>query len=396
MMRKRRKNGEGTFYKEKESGRYVWRGWITNEFGEKIRKKITSKDIELLVEEVKEFLSSNRKHKPKLNITVDEFITRFLDAEKTTLKPKTWLNYRQKLKTFISPRFGQQPMKNMAEQPYLIQEYCNQLLKRYSLGTVLTIRRVLSTFFSAALRNGIIKGANPISLTKAPKGKRRKIMLIEKDKLHNLIFAARSRIYKTKTVSEFYYAYCWYIFIWLSCNLATRWSETAAIQWSNCHLNKVDGFINICQSLTIDFNGHPVMGETKSLAGNRRILITPKMVHKLKIYRRIQERYRAEIHELYIDDTGLLFTTKFGGYVSLTNYTRRVLHPLFKECNITDATHHTIRHSILSAMVAEGVDLASVAKFAGHEDVQVLVRNYLHAFTSQDRVIISKIQKLNF
>ena len=75
----------------------------------------------------------------------------------------------------------------------------------------------------------------------------------------------------------------------------------------------------------------------------------------------------------------LLFTTDNDKLLDYTNWRRRVWLPAVKEAKLDDPqpTFHDLRHTCASNLVEDGVDLAKVQAFMGHESLTTTAR-YVH------------------
>lgn len=61
--------------------------------------------------------------------------------------------------------------------------------------------------------------------------------------------------------------------------------------------------------------------------------------------------------------------------------------PAFKELNVPYVTPHSARHSFISTLQAEGIEVGLVAKIAGHANPTVTLGHYTQAVRNADVAI---------
>jgi integrase len=68
-----------------------------------------------------------------------------------------------------------------------------------------------------------------------------------------------------------------------------------------------------------------------------------------------------------------------GGPLLYSNFLKRYWRPAFKLAGIRYVTHHSARHSFVSTLQAQGVEVGLVAKLAGHANPAVTLGHYTQA-----------------
>lgn len=71
--------------------------------------------------------------------------------------------------------------------------------------------------------------------------------------------------------------------------------------------------------------------------------------------------------------------TGAGGPVLYSNFLKRYWHPAFERSGVRYVTHHSARHSFVSTLQAQGVEVGLVAKLAGHANPAVTLGHYTQA-----------------
>lgn len=68
-----------------------------------------------------------------------------------------------------------------------------------------------------------------------------------------------------------------------------------------------------------------------------------------------------------------------GGPLIYGNFRSRIWAPALKRSGLPKVTPHSARHSFISVLQAQGVEVGLVAKLAGHKNAQVTLAHYTHA-----------------
>jgi integrase len=140
-----------------------------------------------------------------------------------------------------------------------------------------------------------------------------------------------------------------------------RYGELAGL-----HAHRVDMLRRELHVVEILTQAGKIKAYPKSRKSHRVIPLEQRTLEALAIQ---QETYPS----------GLLFRTKRGGRPMIeANWRRRAWLPAAKLLPDPIPTPHDCRHTCLSRLVAEGVDLKTVQEFAGHESLNTTLR-YLHS-----------------
>ena len=121
---------------------------------------------------------------------------------------------------------------------------------------------------------------------------------------------------------------------------------------------------------------------TKSELGNRTISIPPVLTDLLQEYKAWQDNEKIEWGDKWIE-TNKLFTQENGERI-FPDTPSKWFHKFVKKHNLPPLTFHQLRHTHASLLIAQGVDIATVAKRLGH-DVDTLLRTYTHAIKESDK-----------
>lgn len=198
------------------------------------------------------------------------------------------------------------------------------------------------------------------------------------DAKHSVIKEAMEQFLKTHNIA--------YIAVCLNFSLGLRVGELVALRTS--HINE-DGTITICQEETktyhkdangtIHRDGYEIVNHTKTLSGNRRLILTPK-AHK---YINMAVRYNEANG---FQDEDFIFLDKSGKRIH-DHAINNVLRRLNGVRNDKDAFviegrpsgNHSIRRTTISELhEAMVISEDTLKTFAGHKDISTTQKCYIH------------------
>ena len=195
---------------------------------------------------------------------------------------------------------------------------------------------------------------------------------------HSVIQEAMEQFLKTQNVA--------YIAVCLNFSLGLRVGELVALRTS--HINE-DGTITICQEETktyhkdadgtIHRDGYEIVNHTKTLSGNRRLILTPKARKYIDMALRYNEANGFK-------DQDFIFLDKFGKRIH-DHAINNVLRRLNGVRNERDAFviegrpsgNHSIRRTTISELhEAMVISEDTLKTFAGHKDISTTQKCYIH------------------
>jgi len=155
----------------------------------------------------------------------------------------------------------------------------------------------------------------------------------------------------------------------------TRPSEQLALLWEDVDLER--GVVSICRMQ--ERNGVLVQ-LTKTEAGTREIPLSPILREMLLRWRPICPHRKGEPHRV--------FPGSAGGSFCYRNWLARIFKPALLRSGVGYVTPHSARHSFISALQANGVEVGLVAKLAGHANPAITLGHYTHAVRKGDAAIV--------
>ena len=148
-----------------------------------------------------------------------------------------------------------------------------------------------------------------------------------------------------------------------------RRGEVLGLRWE--HIDWLRKLIYVQQSVTY-LNNRPVVGETKSEAGNR---VVP-------LHRELERILRPQ--------------RQLGGFVIGGNEPisemsfKRTWERIRKTIDLHGATPHVFRHTYITLAASSGIDIKTLQAIAGHSDIRMTLDRYAHAM--EDKIIAATAQ----
>jgi integrase len=234
-----------------------------------------------------------------------------------------------------------------------------------------TIRQVY-TVVRAALDDAVLDGLiarNPCTLVKRPTVERTEAKHLDAGTVAAVLKAAEGLRYHQVLV--------------LIAATGLRRGEALALRWE--HVNLTDGSLKV--AATVGRVGDElVITEPKSPRSRRTVPLSPAVVSLLKAHKPAQAAERLHAGNRWTD-SGLVFTTEFGGPVDPRNVLRTI-EIAAKAAGVENVGVHTLRHSAAVAWLEAGVHIKAVADLLGHSSISITGDIYGHTSDATTRVAI--------
>jgi integrase len=171
-----------------------------------------------------------------------------------------------------------------------------------------------------------------------------------------------------------------------------RRGELMGLEWKDIDYEKKT--INICRTSQYLPGDGVFTKEPKTEFSTRTITIPDTIVALLKDYKLHQESERTQIADLW-NPTDRLFTTWNGEPMSpdtITDWFGKFI----KIHNLPHVTFHGLRHTNVSLLIAEGVDVRTIASRVGHANPTTTLNLYSHMLRKSDQNAADSLEKRIF
>ncbi|GGA91216.1 hypothetical protein GCM10011491_19020 [Brucella endophytica] len=175
----------------------------------------------------------------------------------------------------------------------------------------------------------------------------------------------------------------YYAFAFLA---GTRPSEQLGLLWSEVDFDK-----NIIRIRRIQERDGSLTEMTKTEAGTRDIPMSSVLREMLLAWRLRCPRKGKELHRVFPGPGRLQEWPQprigGGGPLLYQNFRKRYWQPAFKRIGLPYVTPHSARHSFISTLQAQGIEIGLVAQIAGHANPTVTLGHYTQAVRNADVAI---------
>jgi integrase len=158
----------------------------------------------------------------------------------------------------------------------------------------------------------------------------------------------------------------------------TRPSEQLGLMWDD-----VDFEANVIRVERIQLRDGSLSEFTKTAAGVRSIPMSPLLRDMLLAWRVRCPRKEGELERVFpafgVARAWPLPRAGGGGPLIYGNFRKRFWAATLKRLGLPPVTPHSARHSFISTLQAQGIEVGLVAKLAGHKNAVVTLSHYTHA-----------------
>ena len=251
--------------------------------------------------------------------------------------------------------------------------------KPLSEKSVEGIHDTLCSILSDAVEEGYLTH-NPAWRVYKPKGQRQERPVADEETVQRLITALEGQSLKYETYFKLVLA------------TGMRRGEACGLRWSDVNWRKKSIHI---QRNVVKLSHEPIIvKDPKTSAGDRVVYLSAGMVKLLKAWKKEceWERWQAAGETLNEDD--YLFRQPNGDPMVPTTFTFRFKKILRQNGLPENLNIHSLRHTNASLMIAQGVDVRTVAGLLGHSQPSTTLDIYAHAFDKNKREAQEKLGKV--
>ena len=369
-MAKRRPSGDG-MVRKREDGR--WEGRIVvghKENGEPIFQYVLAPTQKALLTKLHQNIEIFRDVElcEDSRMTLAQWLDRWLDEYATPrLRESTMSGYRIYAEQYIKPRLGGKKMTSITTTD--IQRMYTKLRKegrvhehpeyghQLSANTVRRIHTMLHRAMADAVREHIIP-RNPADGVTLPKVARTAKRVLTDKELDDFMETIKADLF-------------WYDFFYTELTTGLRRGEICGLQWKD--FDGEEGTLQVSRTLHKKSGGEFEVGETKTGAGRRKILLPQSTADIL------QERKKSACSEW-------IFSDPLRPEAPINpNSAYRQLKKFLADAGLPDIRFHNLRHTFATHALASGVDAKTLSGILGHTDASFTLNTYTHVTTDMQR-----------
>jgi integrase len=344
-------------------------------------------------------VTNDLKRDPSRNtLTVAEAVEYWLENRQSEVKRSTWDSYRCVAVYVIGPllhgskveRYHYTRRARLPEGASLVQMLGHSLVAELTTAGIRAWHKTVASEVSSYTANAAKKVLRaslalvaedfgisiPVMPSRTGRGRPRpKKAILTPDQVGLLLNAAQED--KRKGV--------YYAFPFLT---GVRPSEQFALLWSDVDLDA--GLIHIRRMQERDGSLCEI---TKTIASVRDIPISP-LLRTLLVNWRTRCPTSGDLHGRVFPGLGRSYSSRrrAGRPLSYTNFIYSYWRPGLIALGLPIVTPHSARHSFISILQSEGVEVGLVAKLAGHANVSVTLGHYTQAVRG-GQVAVSALER---
>jgi integrase len=304
--------------------------------------------------------------------TVGAFLEQvWLPAKDGRVEVATYDQYRWAVVRHIVPMIGAVRLGDLT--PEVVDDWLRELSVppeggKPRLGSTSSrlVRKVLSMALEEAVQRGRL-ARNPVVLTQPPRATR------SRQRLGWTLEEARAFL---AAVADHRLGAAFH----LGLVTGLRRGEVLALHWEDIDLDRCQ--LEVVQQLAVE-RGRPVMKQLKTEASERVVTFGPATADVLRRHRARQLSEAAVCGRAWVD-SGLVFTTGFGGQIDPNNF-GRLMDDLITKTGLPRITPKGLRHTAQSVgRVVVGDDKVMQERL-GHADVEITLNTYTYTVSEQHR-----------
>jgi integrase len=159
--------------------------------------------------------------------------------------------------------------------------------------------------------------------------------------------------------------------------LGLRPAEVCGLRWSDVDLDVGTLRVEITRTLVATDHGMVVIEKgPKSASGRRTLPLPPQVTTALRAFKVAQAAEKLRAGEVY-QDSGFVMVDELGA-PQRTDWLRRQTYRLMAAAKVRKVRPYDARHAVLTYLATNGVPDVIVSAWAGHADLSLAKRVYVH------------------
>lgn len=315
-------------------------------------------------------------------ITLGEYCDFWLEKRTKELSPKTIARYKQllsRIKYALGDiRLSKLKPRHLADFYAMLREEGVRLdgkQGKLSETTITHHHRLLHTILESAYRLDRLIPENPADfLIDAPSMKRSYPKVYDDTQVGILLEKLKTAPIKYRTL------------IIITIFVGNRRGEVLGLEWED--IDEKENMIYIRRSSQYTVENGIYTWTTKTESSIRSVAVPPEVIELLRVYKAwwAQEKLKRgwQTNRLFVQRDGKPMHPD-----TPTKWFRRFL----QEHNLPHITLHQLRHTNASILIANGVDIITVAERLGHSDKSTTARIYAHMLKQNNKKAANVLAK---
>lgn len=278
--------------------------------------------------------------------------------------------------TFIRVRNGKNCSKETAQKvakyygvPLLTAFEEKIAVKPLSADYVSKITYTLSALFTACVKNGILLQNPVINATKPRIGEKDVPAYLDNTQIP-IFLNALSELDIDNSIR---------VVLVLMLMLGLRSGEARGLRWIDVDFN--NNVVSIEKNVGETFNGL-ALTDLKTKRSRRKLPLSPMLKDILLNHKNAQDEQTRTLGSAW-ENNGLICPNTTGGLMGKSTPNKAVKKILNAHPELPSDLHaHSLRHSFVSLLISNGLDVVNVAALAG-DTIEIISKHYAHSFAAR-------------
>ncbi|MCE4051865.1 site-specific integrase [Bacillus sp. Au-Bac7] len=370
----------GTYYFVYEAGKHPYTG------KRKQIRRTGFKNVKDARQSLKQVILETEKNKyADLNMTFEEFATKWLENKKISIQHNTYINTIQNFKNNVYPYIGNIKFKDLNND--VLQEYIKNLSGKQtrnggiiSSHTVHRVWKYVRDVFQKAARRNMFDLMELEGLYLPPLESN--INVWNGAEINAFLNASKTNTNLPRT----------YTAMSISALTAMRQAEVLGLTWKDIDFE--NRTINIRQTLVLNegTSRYKIKQRTKTRNSKSSIIIPRRLVTILKEQKKlIQNEIKMAGSNYHKND--LVICTKLGMPISPQSL-RRDFQQLVSKLGLPKIRYNDLRHSHATYLISQGVNPKVVQEILRHTNIRTTLGYYSHALPQMHEEAMDKFDLL--
>lgn len=328
-------------------------------------------------QQTSEFANNTASRKYQMNMTVEEWLTDWIENFKINVKEGSMIIYRYNVRKYLIPNIGQYKLRQYT--PAVHQRFILSMLRHggkngspLSYNTVNIIQATLNNALQKAVKLDIIPN-NPALQVEFP----RDVKVAKQQVLHYWTIE-QTEVFLEQAKRE--QDPVWYIFFLTILDLGLRKGEAMALQWQDIDFaeNTIDiNKTRLYRAEVGDNVNQIIVDDPKFPASNRKLFMTERLRDALIEFNELFYGTHRNIIQLDKHETrgtdDLVFRYSWSKREALSPLkgpsTNLAFNRIIKRADLPKIKIHDLRHTHAVFLRESGVSLEDIMSILGHKDI---------------------------
>lgn len=317
----------------------------------------------------------NGRSLPSELLTIEQFLVRWLEDIRPTVRPTTWPSYESNCRLHVIPLIGHRRLAKLTPQD--VQMVMTHGLNRgLSPRTVQYIHAILRRALGQAERWDLVS-RNVARLVDSPRVRRQEVRPLGPDEARSFLSAIRGHRLEALFVTAM--------------STGLRQGEALGLRWADFDLPS--GVVTVRHTLTPlprdqradggRRGSRLVLTQPKTARSRRSVVLSATALQALREHRLRQLQDRVLAGSRW-DDRDFIFTSTIGTPLEARNVTRE-LQRILALAGLPRLRFHDLRHTAATLLLAQGVHPRVVMETLGHSTIAMTMNVYSHVIPELQR-----------